>query len=138
MPDWTEEATAKLKELRQTESASGISRKLAEQGFGSFSRSAIIGKMHRLGLRSEKPVRGQPSARKIVREKKFADRQFSPTRRVLKREKREVGKTLIELQKDDCRWPHGDGSDIVFCGDVAITGSSYCASHARMACARSR
>lgn len=42
---------------------------------------------------------------------------------------------LVELARDDCRYPYGgdkDGEEIIFCGHPRQPGSSYCMPHARL------
>lgn len=43
--------------------------------------------------------------------------------------------TLMDLDKDMCKWPVGDptSSDFGFCGDPRVEGRPYCACHARRA-----
>jgi hypothetical protein len=40
-----------------------------------------------------------------------------------------IGRQLMELGPDDCRYPFGDSAPFTFCGDAAIVGSSYCELH---------
>lgn len=60
MTTWTEAATDRLIELwGKGISASRISASLFQEGLGSFTRNAAIGKAHRLGLESRpSPIRG--------------------------------------------------------------------------------
>lgn len=45
--------------------------------------------------------------------------------------------TLFELGSRDCRWPvSGDGANTLFCGNLQVTGSSYCDCHKRMSIGR--
>jgi hypothetical protein len=41
--------------------------------------------------------------------------------------------SLLDLSTDSCRWPIGDGSDTLFCGDIALVGCSYCTTHRALA-----
>jgi hypothetical protein len=43
--------------------------------------------------------------------------------------------TIEELKPSDCRWPCEAGStgEMLFCGDPALEGCPYCASHAALA-----
>lgn len=40
-----------------------------------------------------------------------------------------IGRQLMELEPDDCRYPFGDSAPFTFCGDAALVGSSYCEVH---------
>ena len=44
-------------------------------------------------------------------------------------------KRLVELEKDDCRWPIGDPREqnFHFCNGKRVLGSSYCDHHMRVA-----
>lgn len=41
---------------------------------------------------------------------------------------------LIELEPHHCRWPFGEGREIVFCGADKIPGRPYCPEHFCMSC----
>ena len=108
------------------------------------TRNAVIGKIHRLGLI---PVRapggsGRPCSPRSRRERVASRR---PLLQVLFCESARVAEAtvtgpvqsgqprqLLELTKGQCRWPLGE-ADLVFCGNEAIAGLSYCVGHARMA-----
>jgi GcrA cell cycle regulator len=113
------------------------------------TRNAVIGKIHRLGLC---PVRapggsGRPCSPRSRRERAASRRPllqvlFCDGARVVEstvtRVQSAQPRSLLELTKDQCRWPLGEatgdcGADLVFCGNDAIAGLSYCAGHARMA-----
>jgi GcrA cell cycle regulator len=114
------------------------------------TRNAVIGKIHRLGLC---PVRapggsGRPCSPRSRRERAASRR---PLLQVLFYDGGRVAqapaigpvqsaqpRSLLDLTKGQCRWPLGEaagdcGSDLVFCGNDAIAGLSYCAGHARIA-----
>jgi GcrA cell cycle regulator len=115
------------------------------------TRNAVIGKIHRLGLC---PVRGpggsgRPCAPRSRRER--AANRRRPLLQVLLCDGARVAeatvtgpvqsgqpRALLDLTKDQCRWPLAEAAgecsaDLVFCGNEAIAGLSYCAGHARMA-----
>jgi hypothetical protein len=39
---------------------------------------------------------------------------------------------LIDLEQTHCRYPHGDGLAVRFCGQAKVEGSAYCAAHTRL------
>ena len=116
------------------------------------TRNAIIGKIHRLGLKPLRspgtPARTCPprtasprfSQRKLLRlmfaeAPSLAAEQTNETATVESAQRC----SLLELAAGKCRWPVcdplGDGgrTDFVFCGNEAVAGFSYCPGHARMA-----
>lgn len=61
------------------------------------------------------------------KENEAAERRFTPI---------EGGKTLLEIRTHECRWPHGDPTDIEafrFCGEATDGTGPYCAAHAALA-----
>ncbi len=107
------------------------------------TRNAVIGKIHRLGLcpvrapgglgrpcsprsRGEGAARRRPLLQILFCDRpRVADATTGPVQSAQPR-------SLLELAKDQCRWPLGEGA-VVFCGNEAIAGVPYCAGHARMA-----
>jgi GcrA cell cycle regulator len=144
--DWTEERIAMLTRLWQEGfSASQVARQL-----GSVSRSAVIGKIHRLGIAGRatpsrpNPLGGRPStcgrasaggARRAIAAPR-PPRPATPARRVVF----EVAPTatIHTLSEHGCRWPIGepDQDGFGFCGRVRTGAGSYCAGHTPMATRR--
>ncbi len=135
--DWSEERTAALKKLwMEGLSASQVARQL-----GGVSRSAVIGKVHRLGITvREVPVRQRTSVRSPSR---IQARQ-RPTREIttaaprvaprFERIEEDLLPTsgILELGAHSCRWPIGnpEGDDFGFCGRPKLTTrGSYCEQH---------
>jgi GcrA cell cycle regulator len=142
---WTPERVEQLRHFV----VNGLSCSQIATEFG-VTRNAVIGKIHRLGLC---PVRGpggsgRPCSPRPRRERAASRR---PLLQILFCDGRGVGeatvtgpvqsaqpRSLLELTKGQCRWPLSEaasycGADLVFCGNEAIAGVSYCAGHARMA-----
>jgi GcrA cell cycle regulator len=146
---WTEQAIETLRKLAlEGKSAASIAAAL-----GARSRSAVIGKACRIGIklngggggRTERRPMETPRRRSIPRE-----RALVPT--VAREQKREhswvfaaaeVGEMrrvgLLEIGAIQCRWPLGDPTedDFAYCGLEAAKGHAYCAGHCRMAYRRS-
>jgi GcrA cell cycle regulator len=148
---WTEQAIETLRKLAlEGRSASSIAAAL-----GARSRSAVIGKACRIGIklngggtratreggRTERPPGETPRRRSIPR-----DRALVPA--VAREQKREhssvfaaaeVGEMrrvgLLEIGVIQCRWPLGDPTedDFAYCGLEVAKGHAYCAGHCRMA-----
>lgn len=157
-PQWTARAVARLRELWPDHGCRHIAVKLADEGFGSFTRAAVIGKVHRLGLSAKQKEKVHPNtpfslvlhmhlsfahqiggdASKILhaikRQQKEGTPKISPEpfvcRAVPDIEPRHI--SLLDLQHNDCRWPCGEGP-FTFCGHPKAIGSSYCPAHQTIA-----
>jgi GcrA cell cycle regulator len=130
---WTDARIAHLKvRWSQGVTAQRIARELG----GGISRSAVLGKIHRLGFAELSPRawvhRSQlkrAGERRISHKlwaalgRTFAGRQWPPPAW--------VRRSLLELTRSACRWPVGDPShpDFFFCGAEALRGEVYCAVH---------
>jgi GcrA cell cycle regulator len=144
--DWTEERIALLARLWQEGySASQVARQL-----GDVSRSAVIGKIHRMGIAGRAaPSRpnllgGRPSTRSRASSggtlraaaAPRPTRLTPPAPRVVF----EVAPTasIHTLAEHGCRWPIGepDQDGFGFCGRQRSGAGSYCAGHAPMATRR--
>lgn len=153
--DWTEERTARLKELHAQDYS--FSQIAADLGDG-VSRNACIGKALRIGLpkRNKSPGRGLKPVRKPRNIKTIPVKRLirasanSNTLRIIETVKIvqeepvsdlpaseipiEQRKTLLQLGCNDCRWPYGDPGtpEFFFCGGEKAKGCSYCARHQRI------
>jgi GcrA cell cycle regulator len=135
MSTWNLERTARLQLLWSGGySASEIARVL-----GGLTRNAVIGKIHRLKLRSPGRARARRASRKASRQprSRFFIRPIvrrtpkpfieipplaaPPTCRI----------ELKDLRRSHCRWPQGDPRkpDFHFCGRPAGRGQTYCPHH---------
>jgi GcrA cell cycle regulator len=143
--EWNEERVETLTKLwREGYSASQVARQL-----GGVSRSAVIGKVHRLGLAGrDAPSRPHsPGGRPSNRTRATAGGTRRPTTPRAPRQEApvaprinfEVGPTatLISLTEHGCRWPIGDPDEtgFGFCGRLKAHGA-YCAGHASMSTRR--
>jgi GcrA cell cycle regulator len=146
MSGWTEDCVEVLTKLwKQGLSATQIAARLD----GNFSRNAVIGKVHRLGLAGRNPRQ----ARRYP-EKRKSPSLFRPTRLQLPVKKvsrpplvpaKELRAMLfaadaslpdalrigvLDLTDDMCRWPKGDPKEgsLHFCAKGRETGP-YCGEH---------
>jgi GcrA cell cycle regulator len=138
--DWNEERTATLRKLwLEGLSASQVARQL-----GGVSRSAVIGKVHRLGITvRELPPRPRATVRVARAQPRARDaRDTVQTPRSVPPRPARIAPTLVEmsptasivgLSTHSCRWPIGDPgmSDFGFCGRDKLARASYCEDHAR-------
>jgi GcrA cell cycle regulator len=149
--NWTEERVALLRRLWTEDfSASRIAAEL-----GGVSRSAVIGKMHRLGLCG----RGQPSCSAKrqtktrlprgerqacrtasigntalkMRPEMLEETQFQPFESIVVPIARKL--TIEKLTEHTCKWPIGDPGhqEFHFCGHDSLDALPYCRYHARLA-----
>jgi GcrA cell cycle regulator len=140
---WTEERINLLKKRwGEGASASEIALELG----GGVTRSAVIGKVHRLKLEKragiaapQKPKRngnkGQPKA--IAIQHRAETRILPP--RPLPVEEDGVDVThllgILQINEHTCKWPIGDPLEagFGFCGEHTREGSRYCRKHHRRA-----
>lgn len=115
---WTDDRIEALKKHWDDGlSASQIAEKLGE----GVTRNAVIGKAHRLGLKSRpSPVKSDPAPAKAKPKAKA-----KPSGKV----------SLLELTERICKWPigHPTDDDFHFCGKPSKTGFPYCDSHCEVA-----
>jgi len=111
----------------------------------SYSRSAALGRGRRMGLgeragpqAGEAPLNRALSPRSddsvllksLRRRPVFERRNVVPRLRCIDVSPRHL--TLVELERDDCRYPYGgelEGDAVTFCGHRRRKGSSYCTPH---------
>ncbi len=143
---WTDERIALLKDSWESGmTASQIAEKLGE----GVSRNAVIGKAHRLGLKSRpSPVKGgeeeAPAAPAAATPAPAAVATPAPSptpaapRAATPRAaaKGKAAKTsLLDLNEKICKWPigHPGDADFHFCGKGAQAGFPYCTEHCLVA-----
>jgi GcrA cell cycle regulator len=139
--------TAERVEILKRRFEAGLScREIA--GEIGVSRNAVIGKLSRLSLVSEKGGEAPRPARK--------DAARGPRRKSVPRLQHQMLEaiygeappaaddtpihnghccSLLELTGERCRWPIGmpGAADFCFCGNMPIEGLPYCLGHARLA-----
>lgn len=139
---WDEERISILTKLwAQGISAGNIAVKF------SATRSAIIGKIHRLGLPTpnakQKRIRTErdPQKRIVRHNTHFVEASAAsvalpvlsmPNGHNISTAQR---CTLLQLTSGVCKWPFGEPQtpNFFFCGGVAVDGKSYCVEHCRVA-----
>ena len=153
---WTDDQIERLKQLwAEGLSASQIAAELG----GGISRSAVLGKVHRLGLgrnetklptpsrarqptqspaplsTAELPSQVNPSPAPMMATRPPTALPAELPRREEVIAPRSEGVTIMELREAMCRFPLGDPStpEFRFCGARADTGVPYCAHHAQVA-----
>lgn len=144
---WTEERVETMLKLREDGlTCSQVAKRL------DVSRSAIIGKLHRLGISHDqmpkhngggmaKPTSRDARARKRVLTPKISQvrrpsavvREELPTQQLPPAfaEEASRGVALLDLTPKSCRWPLGDPRDesFRFCGADRVIGKPYCLNH---------
>ena len=131
---WTDDRIGRLKTLwLEGRTAEQIARDLAN----GITRSAVLGKVHRMGLsagRSGRPPKRpatSPKPPRLAPAKSLAPRPMDALLEVAT----EHGlATILSVRRCQCRWPFGEpgGADFSLCGRP-ITRGAFCASHAAVA-----
>lgn len=132
---WSDARLARLVELWNARlSASQIARQLGD----GLTRSAVVGKLFRMGLTRDSA--GRTAARADgARQTRLKCRRAKPRPLI------PVGPLplfpacrvkplmidILELQPSSCRWPYSAESGTRFCGHAKQGGSAYCPDHHR-------
>jgi GcrA cell cycle regulator len=153
---WTEEAVEVLKDL----ALEGRSASVIAEALGAASRSAVIGKANRIGIKlnggrggggARRDAGGYassatggyglpPACSRRAKLRPALSLSVVPERNAAWSfaeaevgEMRRVG--FEEIREFVCRWPLGDpmSGDFAYCGLKSANGRSYCAGHCRMA-----
>lgn len=144
---WDDDAIKKLSDLWST----GATATMIAREFGS-TRSAILGKVHRLNLPGRVVTTADKRAVRARRQRIMADiapkplpdRKEKPAKvRVIyaadgEREMQIVGRPMLDASRTACRWPIDGGLPRLCCSAPTLPGHSWCRSHAGIAYARPR
>jgi hypothetical protein len=135
--------------LREGLSFGLIARKVSELLGYRVSREATIGRAYRIGAHgSAKPLtqlnNHPPKKKRIETGAAFVEKlcRVRPVP-VLQPTPRPAGTgflsiALIDLDETHCRYPHGDGLAVRFCGQAKVEGSAYCAAHTKLCYVKGR
>lgn len=129
-PGWTDERLARLLALWAVRTSAG---RIAKQLGGGLTRSAVAGKLFRLGLTRDAEERRAARAEgaRASHERGRLPRAGRPT---LAPTNRASGSSpqltsLIELTPAQCRWPREFAGETYFCGHPVRPESPYCPAH---------
>src|SRR5712692_3388423 len=136
---WTDARVALLKQLW----SEGASCSQIAAALGDVTRSAVIGKVHRLSLPRparkppvERPKRAARQANRPSPRSALSSRldQFNAAIPIAQR------RTLLHLTRSTCRWPVGqpDQPEFFFCGGRVEEGRPYCSGHCDFAYQREK
>lgn len=132
---WTEQRINKLEKLW----SEGFSASRIAEQMGGISRSAVLGKVHRLGLpgrsiSTKKPKRAKPKKRAKLAGGIFNPHNQPPPKEVLlpALKKETIPEKLIsfqDLEEGQCKYPYGNpkSGKFGYCGKPVALGKSYCA-----------
>jgi GcrA cell cycle regulator len=148
---WTTVRTEDLKRMWET----GYSASHIAIALGNFcSRSAVLGKVHRLGLQKRRDAfQVPPRPKAVIDEDRRLTQIFRRQEKARRqRERREAIPfeaqpalepvplesrpcSLLDLTRETCRFPIGDPGDpdFHFCGSQPLGGLPYCTHHDRLA-----
>lgn len=146
---WTEDRVTRLRRLWRD---GWTAARIAAEFGPSISRSAVLGKVHRLGLSADRPRRsgrrqavGSPTAEVATAARRPGEALAAgsggskppsrpeaapPPRSPQPADLPSGGLGLLELRRGQCRWPYGpDRGVTTFCGRPVSRGA-YCRGHA--------
>jgi GcrA cell cycle regulator len=146
---WTEDRVSRLRRLWRD---GWTAARIAAEFGPSISRSAVLGKVHRLGLSADRPRRsgrrqemGCPAAEAAPAARRPGETLSDGSGSSKLRSRPEAGLSprppqtadlpsgglgLLDLRRGQCRWPYGpDRGVTTFCGRPVSRGA-YCRGHA--------
>ena len=136
---WTAERVELLKHFYAAgQSASQIAMELADRTRSRFSRNAVIGKVHRLGLERRGPMAPRPPRPKV---KQIARKNILRWGNGKLLETPDIhvempviveplNLTLAALGPRQCRWiTNDDAASALYCGHPTPDGTAWCAAH---------
>ena len=135
---WNEAAISYLKDNWAMDSASEIADKLCVMFDKQFTRNAVIGKVHRLGLARKPRVTIDSATRAALGlRSRRGPRKRPPATLQLNGKIVCCGKPVdfVGLSQDPsrCHWPLWQADDrfddFRYCGNTRIDGKKYCAEH---------
>ena len=114
------------------------------------SRNAVLGYMYRKGIPAGRPSSRTTSAANMAvkkAKKRQLRKEIKPLPTIFDKElkfpdmqylkdpefNRETGIPLESLEPHECRWPVTNTKPVLFCGDKACEGKSYCELHQKLA-----
>jgi GcrA cell cycle regulator len=143
---WTDDVVEYIKQQWMD----GKSATIIARAIGINSRSAVLGKLNRLGLIGKREIVKKvyrhvrkpriPQNKTVMgmrqssqRERIKAALSYDQAINIINKEPDVARVKFNDLQDHHCRYPIGDPVDENFgyCGDQKIAGISYCATHAR-------
>jgi GcrA cell cycle regulator len=130
---WTAEQNDALRKLHSLGLSGAQAAWAINQEFRTtYSRSAIIGRSHRLGLTQPMVIKRmqKKAAAKVDKPRSTKPIKIFVAEAFVARAADVVPRhlPLLDLKPDDCRYPYGDGP-FSFCGHGKTPGSSYCFEH---------
>lgn len=139
-PKWTDEMIQFVRENYRILTGPELIQRLYEiSGGRELTRSAIMGKVWRLGLcEPESKIAPEPKQAKRRNNKFNTKRSKSfkkPSAEQVKlwatnrKLKRNGALYILDLHDHNCRWPMGEVKDLMFCGKQTVHLSSWCAEH---------
>lgn len=133
---WTDAQTALLRDLWDGDKPCSVIAATINHETGSrFSRNAIIGRVHRLGLPRRVSVKRLPPKPHKPRERRIRLERVRPLEPVeaLMPPAEFLG-VAWEVAVDDggCMYPEGEGKHMLFCGQPRRDDSTYCPAHHRL------
>ena len=132
MADWS---GADVKTVKSMWQRGATATEIAAALGPGVTRGAVLGKIHRLGLkRAEDAPKARPPAAKKEGPKPTLKGVAGIRVAAAAREEQTGPRPIWALGPGQCRWPIGNLLDPpgLFCGEATGDGSSWCAAHAAM------
>lgn len=140
---WSDERIEQLKKLFDA----GMSASQIAAQLGQMSRNAVVGKLHRLGIKRGRVIRTRVDAPRAARKAPAAKRPHTEVYRLVGNKVQTVLEfddavlrqadviplniTLMNLERSQCRYPT-QTEPTLFCGNERAEASSYCPQHAAL------
>lgn len=124
------------KQLRRHWNEGLTAAQIVKELDGIFTRNAVIGKAHRMGLEKRQSPIGRPMLKGVpaepVKPKKhhltIAAEERDDKRKQINKTAYGTPKKLADIGSNECRWPIGENADMLFCC-APTDGGSYCKKH---------
>jgi GcrA cell cycle regulator len=139
MGDWSD---TDIRTLRTMWQDGATATEIAATLGGGVSRGAVLGKIHRLGLKRSEDAQAKGRSESTPKSPPKAPAQRpvlvsggnTPSEPVRRSPESSGPKPIWALGQCQCRWPMGDLLDPpgLFCGEPTADGSSWCPVHAEM------
>jgi GcrA cell cycle regulator len=141
MADWSD---ADIKTVKSMWQRGATATEIAAALGPGVTRGAVLGKVHRLGLKRAEEAKARPRATAAAARPGQAKNGAKPILKAVagvraaappQREPEPAGpRPIWALGQCQCRWPIGNLLDPpgLFCGAVTVDGSSWCEAHARL------
>jgi GcrA cell cycle regulator len=131
---WPRERSEYLAALWRSGHSFSQIAKFINEAFGlELTRSAVAGKVGRMGLHAKDRVTHQlPQPRAIRAQRSLSAAATKPAREPPRVPLKPRMIDILELTSYTCRYPYGDRPPYAYCGCPPLKGSPYCRDHTEL------